>query len=62
MYDISSHSRSQVCLDQARTTNWAANPRARQMAAHTFPAHPARVAMTTKVTRCKQHPKQNNDQ
>ena len=62
MYDISSHYSWQVCLDQARTTNRAGNPRARQMAAHTFPAHPARVAMTTKVTRCKQHPKQNNDQ
>ena len=47
MYDISSQYSSQVCLDQARTTKCVGKRRARQMAAHTSPAHPARVAMTT---------------
>ena len=47
MYDISSQYSSQVCLDQARTLKCAAKRRARQMAAHASPAHPARIAMTT---------------
>ena len=47
MYDISSQYSSQVYLDQAPTLKCAGERRARQMAAHTSPAHPARVAMTT---------------
>ena len=47
MYDISSQYSSQVYLDQAPTLKCAGKRRARQMAAHTAPAHPARVAMTT---------------
>ena len=36
-----------VLLHQAPTLNCPPKRRARQMAAHTVPAHPARVAMTT---------------
>ena len=39
-----------VLLQQAPTLNWAQKRRARQMAAHTVPAPPARVAMTTILT------------
>ena len=39
-----------VLLHQSPTLNLAQKRRARQMAAHTVPAYPARVAMTTILT------------
>ena len=36
-----------VLLHQSPTLNWPQKRRARQMAAHTVPTHPSRVAMTT---------------